>query len=69
MLSPDEAESVLKWHKALDEAVAPALADDGSAFEQRPEEEMLLLTDTGKTYWAEDWRLPGLRAAERALRG
>ena len=69
MLSPEEAESVLKWHKALDEAVAPSLKGDGSSFVQRPEEEMLLLTDAGKTFWAEDWRLPQLRAAEKALRG
>ena len=69
MLSVTEAEAALRWHNALDEAVSPALMGDGSGFLQRAKRQMLLLTSDGETRWAEDWRWPQLRPAEKAIRG
>ena len=66
-LSSAEAKASLAWHAALNEAIYPALS--GGEFEQRQEEEMLILSSSGETYWGKDWRWPELRAAERALRG
>ena len=51
----------------MNKAIHPSLT--GGEFEQREEEEMLILSNSGKTYWGKDWRWPELRAAEKALRG
>jgi len=49
------------------EAIRPSL--NSESFEQKPEEEMLILSSSGETYWGKDWRWSELRAAEKAVRG
>lgn len=66
VLSRDEALAALRWHEAVEDAIKPAL--EGGSFEQRDEEEVLLMNKLGETAWAADWRWPQLRGVEAALK-
>ncbi len=54
------------WHDTP-AGVAPAI-DNPSAFMQHPEDEMLILSDSGETFWGHDWRWPQLVEVANTMR-
>ncbi|BEI92325.1 uncharacterized protein CcaverHIS019_0411450 [Cutaneotrichosporon cavernicola] len=66
-MTEDEARLALEWHAAISAATQPALQGDGSAFVQKPEDQVLTLDESGVS-WRRDWRWDTLRAAEAAVR-
>ncbi|WWD19393.1 hypothetical protein CI109_103853 [Kwoniella shandongensis] len=70
-LTPEETRAALKFNETLWNAVKPALTEskEGGEFEQKNEEEMLVLSKNGQVGWKADWRWPLLRAAEKVFRG
>ncbi|BEJ15358.1 hypothetical protein CspHIS471_0411250 [Cutaneotrichosporon sp. HIS471] len=66
-MADEEARLALEWHMAISAAAQPALQGDGSAFVQRPEDQVLTLDESGVS-WRRDWRWDTLRAAEAAVR-
>ncbi|KAK8854472.1 hypothetical protein IAR55_003210 [Kwoniella newhampshirensis] len=69
ILTPEETRAALKFNETLWNAVRPALGQGDGLFEQKGEEEMLVLSKNGEVGWKADWRWPLLRAAEKVFRG
>lgn len=64
VLSTEEEDAAVAWHDAAWGEVASAM--DGT-FTQRPEDEVLLLSKSGRVGRARDWRWEQLRAVEAAV--
>jgi hypothetical protein len=69
VLTPEEAAAAREFKNALQEAIQPALDPSKGEFVKRGEEEVLILTEYGKSVWGKDWRWTHLRVVEQAVRG
>ncbi|WVW85202.1 hypothetical protein I302_107240 [Kwoniella bestiolae CBS 10118] len=66
MMTPEETVSALRFNQTLWDEVNKAVK--GQDFQQKSDEEMLVLDKNGVTQWRQDWRWPSLRSAEKVFR-